>query len=100
MLQISTQIIKFVQDGVAIDLSAHMSGTTIGMSLSHRSECIYGNTATGLRAHLDGASVDLRAFMSNIAIGYTYIGSTAIGLSAHMGDTAKGLNAHRRRKTN
>ena len=98
MLQISTQIIKSVQDGVAIDLSAHMSGTTIGMS--HRSECIYSNTATGLRAHMDGATIDLRAFMSNIAIGYTYMGSTAIGLSAHMCNTAKGLDAHRREKTN
>lgn len=100
MLQISTQIIKSVQDGVAIDLSPRMSGTTIGLSVSHRSECICGNTATGLRAHMDGATIDLRAFMRNIAIGYTYMGSTAIGLSAHMHNTAKGLDAHRREKTN
>lgn len=65
MLQISTQIINSVQDGVAIDLSTHMSGTTIGISLSHKSECIYGNTATGLRTHMDDATIDLRAFMSN-----------------------------------
>lgn len=69
----SAQIIKSVQGGVAIDLSAHMSGTTIGLNVCNGGAVIslsaYMVTQSGLRAHMDGATIDLRAFMSNVAIG-------------------------------